>query len=207
MTMPRAIALQLFISLALVVQLSALAHAANSAFGDLKPAITQLSSDSITRLLAVIPELAEKTSSQQLQLMGSVAGPAPTSMSDADLEVLNAVYSKHGFTLEEFAMQISALMATYFVVNPNAFESMMPSETNPLVKLTLEDPAVPASQKEALRKQIDYIKQNKALFMEQFASTTDSANRKLVKSMLPRIQKALNRAQKVAIQAAKKSKK
>ena len=181
--------------------------AANSAFGDLKPAITRLSKQSINRLIAVIPELAEKTSTQQLQLMGPVAGSAPSSISDSELEVLNAVYSKHGFTLEEFAMQISALMATYFVVNPAAFESIMPSETNPLVKRRLEDPAVPATQKEALRKQIDYIKENKALFMKQFESTTDNANRKLVKSMLPKIKAALSRAQKIALAAAKEGKK
>ncbi|MEC9466648.1 MAG: hypothetical protein VX834_12730, partial [Myxococcota bacterium] len=110
--MHRAIALQLFISLALLVQLSAPALAANSAFGDLQPAITRLSKQSINRLIAVIPELAEKTSTQQLQLMSPMAGPDQSSISEAELEILNAVYSRHGFTLEEFAMQISALMAT-----------------------------------------------------------------------------------------------
>ena len=207
MTMHRAIALQLFISLALLVQLSAPALAANSAFGDLQPAITRLSKQSINRLIAVIPELAEKTSTQQLQLMSPMAGPDQSSISEAELEILNAVYSRHGFTLEEFAMQISALMATYFVVNPSAFESMMPSETNPLVKLTLQDPAVPAKEKEALRKQIAYMKENKALCLKQFESTTDSTNRKLVKSMLPKIKAALSKAQKIALAAAKKGKK
>jgi hypothetical protein len=207
MTMLRAIAVQLFISVTLLVQLSAPAHATNSGFGDLTPAITRLSQSSIARLIAVIPELAEKTSSQQLQLMSAMAGPAQSTMSESELEALNAIYSKHGFTLEEFAMQISALMATYFVVDPTAFERMMPSEKNPLVKLMLEDPSQSAVQKQALRKQIDYVAQNKALFMEQFRSTTDGQNQKLVKTMLPKIRAALNRAQKIALDGAKKGKK
>ena len=207
MTMYRAIALQLFISLTLAAQLSTPAHATNSGFGDLKPAIVQLSEQSINRLIKVIPELAKNTSSQQLQLMSSMAGPAQATMSDSELEALNAIYSKHGFTLEEFAMQISALMATYFVVEPKAFETMMPSPHNPLVQLNLEDPSVSTQQKEALRKQIAYVAQNKALFLEQFRATTDQHNQKLVRKMLPRIQKALDRAQKYAIDAAKKQKK
>ena len=207
MTMTRAIALQLFISLSLLVQLSTLAHATNSGFGDLSPAIVHLSEKNINRLILVIPELAQNTSGQQLQLMTSMAGPTQPSMSDSDLEALNAIYSKHGFTLEEFAMQISALMATYFVVDPTAFETLMPSAQNPLVKLNLADPAVSPKQKEALRKQIAYVAENKGLFIEQFRSTTDEENQRLVRKMLPQIKKALKRAQKFALDAAIKHKK
>ena len=51
------------------------------------------------------------------------------------------------------------------------------------------------------------MKENKALFLKQFESTTDSTNRKRVKSMLPKIKAALSKAQKIALAAAKKGKK
>ncbi|MEE2959383.1 MAG: hypothetical protein VYA34_01470 [Myxococcota bacterium] len=190
----------MIILLAIGFQLQISEAAPGEGFGEaLTPPVTALKRESVEKLLILIPKLAEATAGKHHQLMGNFAGGTPDqSMSHDEMERLNRIYVQHGFSMEEFVMQISALMATYFVLEPTAFESMLLSPEHSEIKLKLADPNFPASEKRALLKQIEYVQKNKHLFLEQFEKSTNAANKKLVKSLLPKIRAAFEKAQKSA---------
>ena len=130
------------IALALVIQLGQTPGPQHSAPGTLTPPpVTQLTRESVRRLIKVLPAIAKESAQYQSRFMGSF-GPAGTvpNMSNDELERLNKVFQKHGFEFEEFVMQVSALMATYIVVDPVAFDNLLPREDSPEIKRILEDP-------------------------------------------------------------------
>lgn len=200
----------IFIALTISAQLLAQPVLADSGgFGDLAPPVTELRTENVLRLLKLLPEVAKATVGQPYQLMGTMgqAGSTQPQMSPEQLDLLNSIYQKHDFTMEEFVMQISALMATYFILDPKAFEHVLPSKENPLLKRVLDDPKTSAAQREQVLAQIEYVQQNKHLFRAQFESTTNEANKKVVKKLLPAVRKAFKAAEKIALEGAKTNKK
>lgn len=199
----------IFIALAISIQLlSQPLLAGPGGFGELTPPITELSTTSVKRLIKVIPEVAKETVGQKYQFIGmSSASSGQPQMSPKQLEALNAIYLKHGFTMEEFVMQISALMATYFILDPDAFERVLPSKTNLVIQAMLEDPKTTEKERQRVLAQIEYVQKNKHLFRAQFESTTNEANKKVVRRLLPAVRKAFKAAEKIAIDGATKAKK
>ena len=128
-------------------------------------------------------------------------------VTEEQLEALNTIYKKYGFTMEEFVMQLSALMATYFILDPQAFERVLPSKDNVVIQAMLQDPKTTAKERERVLAQIEYVQKNKHLFRAQFESTTNEANKKVVRGMLGAVRKAFLAAEKIAIDGATKAKK
>ena len=200
----------IFIALTISIQLlSQPLLAGPGGFGELTPPVTELSTASVKRLIKVIPEVAKETVGQQYQFMGNMASTSSgqPQMSPEQLEALNTIYKKYGFTMEEFVMQISALMATYFILDPQAFERVLPSKDNVVIQAMLKDPKTTAKERERVLAQIEYVQKNKHLFRAQFESTTNEANKKVVKGMLPAVRKAFKAAEKIAVEGATKAKK
>jgi len=200
----------IFIALAISIQLlSQPLLAGPGGFGELTPPITELSTANVKRLIKVIPEVAQETVGQKYQFMGTMssASSGQPQMSPEQLEALNAIYQKHGFTMEEFVMQISALMATYFILDPDAFERVLPSKTNLVIQAMLEDPKTTEKERQRVLAQIEYVQKNKHLFRAQFESTTNEANKKVVRGLLSAVRKAFKAAEKIAIDGATKAKK
>ena len=103
-------------------------------------------------------------------------------------------------------MQVSALMATYFILDPEAFERVLPSKDNLVIQAMLKDPKTTEKERERVLAQIEYVQKNKQLFRAQFESTTNEANKKIVKSLLSSVRKAFKIAEKIAIDGATKPK-
>ena len=202
----------IFIALAISIQLPSHSLLAGpGGFGELTPPITQLSTASVKRLIQVIPEVARETVGQKFQFMGPGATGAGAAgqpqMSPEQMEAINAIYQKHGFTMEEFVMQISALMATYFILDPEAFERVLPSKDNLVIQAMLKDPKTTEKERERVLAQIEYVQKNKQLFRAQFESTNNEANKKNVKTLLKAVRKAFQVAEKIAIDGATNPKK
>ena len=202
--------INIFIALTVSIQLLSLPLLAGpGGFGELTPPVTELSAASVKRLIQVIPEVAKETVGQQYQFMGNMASTSSgqPQMSPEQLEALNTIYKKYGFTMEEFVMQISALMATYFILDPQAFERVLPSKDNVVIQAMLQDPKTTAKERERVLAQIEYVQKNKHLFRAQFESTTNEANKKVVRGMLGAVRKAFLAAEKIAVDGATKAKK
>ncbi len=170
-----------------------------SQFGGMPPIEVRLTTDSVGRLLQAMPEVTKKASALQAQFMGNFAGgvgpqEAPQ-MTPAEIAELHAIFTRHGFTMEEFAMQASALLATYFTLSPEALDRQLPNENKPEVRALLTDPSIPKEQKDAIRAQIRFAHNNKDKIREQLAQLATPANQKVVKPLLPKVRKAFDLVQ------------
>jgi hypothetical protein len=164
-----------------------------------------LTRDSVERILAALPEITSKTSAHQAQFMGNLTGGlgpggAPQ-LTPEEINELRAIFTRHGFTMEEFAMQVSALLATYLILSPEAFEKQLPSEDKPEVQAILNDPSISAEKKKSVRSRIAFARENKDKIREQLAALASPENQKVVKPLLPKVKQAFEAAEEVARKA------
>lgn len=169
----------------------------------------KLTKDSVERMLAALPEITQQTSAHQAQFMGSLTGSAPAGgmpqLKPDDLKKLRAIFEKHGFTMEEFAMQVSALLATYLILSPEAFQRQLPNEEKPEVRAILTDPNIPQAQKDGIRKQIAFARENQEKIREQLRPLATPENQAVVKPLLPQVEKAFLQAEQEARKAMESS--
>ncbi len=162
----------------------------------------KLTKDSVTRLIAALPEVTRTASKHQSQFMSGLtggAGPAGAPRLTAEeMDALRAIFAKHGFSMEEFAMQVSALLATYLILSPDAFDKQLPSEEKPEIRAILTDPNIPQEQKDTIRKQIQFARANKEQIRAQLQSLATAENKAVVKPMLAQVRKAFDAAQAAA---------
>jgi len=168
----------------------------------LAPVQIELTRDSIERLLKALPEIGERTAGHQSQFLarlgGGGGGGAPPQMNAKEMKALNAVFTKHGFRMDEFVMQVSALLATFFVLDPDAFEARLPNEDKPEIKAIFQNPNIPQIQKDALRKQIAFAQANKDMLRKQWEQMTSIENKNVVKPMMKEIKAAFEKLESLS---------
>jgi len=103
--------------------------------------------------------------------------------------------------LSLYFLRLSALLATYLILAPEAFERQLPSEDKPEIAAILNDPGVPQEQKDAMRKQIRFARQNRGKIRDQLAQLASDNNKKVVAPLLPKIRKAFEAAEAEAREA------
>ena len=160
-----------------------------------------LKKERVERLLKMIPELARATAQYQGQFLSSLAAPGGAGtlpeISNPEMERLQKIYVKHGFTLEEFIMELSVLVATYFALDKEAFAAMLPSEDKPEIKAMLNNPQVSAAQKEQMRAQIKQARLNQGELRKYLEAQTTPANMAVLKPMLPSIRGVFSEVEKL----------
>jgi len=181
-----------------------------SQFGSMPPIEIKLTADSVARLLKALPEITKKTSAHQGQFMGNLTGGAgpggAPQLTPQEVAELRAIFTRYGFSMEEFAMQVSALLATYLTLSPEALDRQLPNENKPEVRALLTDPSIPQEQKDAIRSQIRFAHANKAKIREQLSQLATPANQKVVKPFLPKVRKAFDLAEAEARKAMQQKK-
>ncbi len=169
------------------------------------PIQIELTTDTVTRIISALPEVTKAAAKHQSQFMSGLTGGAGTTgqprLTPEETAALRAIFAKHGFAMEEFAMQVSALLATYLVLSPEAFEKQLPSEDKPEIRAILTDPAVPQEQKETIRKQIQFARANKDKIRSQLAQLASDENKAVVRPLLASVRKAFDTAQAEAKKA------
>ena len=171
-------------------------HAASpQTLGPIKVELTEVK---VGRMLELFPKLINQAAAYQGQFFGGLTGMGanpPKRMSEQELERLNDLIEKHGFRMQEFSMMSSALMSTYFVLRPAAFERWLPSEEQPQIRAILDDSAVSEKRKEELRKQIAIAQKNKGMLLAQLGQLATEGNKKAVKPHLAKVERVLRRIQ------------
>lgn len=164
------------------------------------PAIQiELTADSVTRIITALPEVTKAASKHQAQFMSGLtggAGPAGVPpLTPEETEALRAIFTKHGFTMEEFALQVYTLLATYLILSPEAFEKQLPNENKPEIRAVLTDPNIPQEQKDNIRKQIQFAQANKDKIRAQLDQLATEENKAVVRPVLPAVRKAIEAAE------------
>ena len=167
----------------------------------LPPLDIQLTRDGVRRILEALPEITAHAAAQQSQFMGGLTGApggAPPQLDPAQAKKLQAIFAKHGFSMEEFALQVSALVATYLILSPDAFQRYLPSEDKPEIRAILTDPNIPAAQKDAVRQQIRAARANQGQIREQLEALASAKNKRVVEPMLAEVKKAFDQVEAIA---------
>lgn len=166
-----------------------------------------LKKERIERLLKMIPELARATAQYQGQFLSSLAAPGGAGtlpqISNPEMERLQKIYAKHGFTLEEFIMELSVLVATYFALDKEAFAAMLPSEDKPEIKAMLSNPEITPAQKEQIRAQIKQARLKQGELRKYLEAQTTPANMAVLKPMLPKVRGVFREVEKLTRAAPK----
>jgi hypothetical protein len=161
-----------------------------------------LSSVDVERLIALIPALAREGSAMKPGTGSPLGGAAGTDgLPVEQLEKLEALLKKHGYTFPEFVMSLNALIATYIALVPEELDKQLPTENTPQIRKILDDPNVPAEQKEELRKQIAGVLANKGAIRQQIIAFATEENKRVVKPMLPKLKAAFASAESASRQA------
>ncbi len=161
------------------------------------PTPPTLTAEQIDRLVRAIPELARESGA--IQGPGGGLAPAAAATPEAtaeNLERIDKVLKKHGFTFPDFVMQLNAMIAAYLVLSPADFDRQLPNEQTPAIQQILSDPTVPDDKKAELRRELAELQKNKDLIRRQLTSFASEENKKLVKPQLEKIRAALAAAEK-----------
>ena len=153
------------------------------------PAQVEFTKEKVKRLLDVMPKVAQESaalqkSSAQLMLKD------PT-QAEAQMKKIKAMFQKYGYSFEEFSAQMSALMATYWILNPKAYAQELSVENNPVYKKTLNDPNVPEEQKKMMRTQFKMLQENQGAFLQQLNAMVSENNKLVVKPFVAKIEKLM----------------
>lgn len=169
-----------------------------------------LKKERVSQLLKMIPELAKATVQYQGQFLSSMGGASNPSalprIPEAEMQRLEKIYAKYGFTLQEFIGELSVMIATYFALDKDAFAATLPSEDKPEIKAMLEDPALSAEQKAQLRQQIKIARENQSQLRAHLMTQTNEANMGVLRPLLPRVRAVFKEVQQLTKDHAVKSK-
>lgn len=191
---------------ALCVGLSVVGVAASSAQANASPApgrlgqpsSIELSKAKLQKLLQALPEVAEVGARYSGQFMNNLGNPSPQMREPPkkDIKKMQDILAKHGFNLMQFATYMSTLIATYVSISPQAFDAMIPSLDDPQVEKVLENPSVSAKRKKQLKQQVQAAQKNKSTIRDQLRQLATDQNKKVVRSMLPKVKRVLERVRK-----------
>ncbi len=161
--------------------------------GQMPPMNIKLTDASVKKLLVVLPALSavrlkhRKSNDPSGGMMGGM--PGGSAINKEEFKAVSRLLKKHDMRMDEFGMQVSALMATYMIMDPKAADAMLPTLEKPQIKKMLADPKVPQEQKDALRMQITMLQKNKGMMLQQFAQLATPENRAVVSRHLPAVRK------------------
>jgi hypothetical protein len=165
--------------------------------GGMPPKVT-LTKDSVERLLKAIPEVTQEGAAQHQKMMKSMESGAPAQPNPEDMKRMQALFSKHGFSMEDFAVQMSTLIATYMTLDPAALDTQIPNESSPEVKQALADPTLTAEQKTMIKERLAEAQKGKEGLRAQFAQIATDDNKAAVKPYMAQIKKVLAAAESEA---------
>ena len=167
--------------------LSAFAQApAMGGGGMAPPPQVELTKEKIKRLLGVLPKIAKESAAMQ-KASNELLLRDPT-LAQAQMEKVKGLFAKYGYSFEGFSAEMSALMATYWVLNPKAYENELSPENNPEYQRLMSDPNIPAEQKQMMAAQFKMLQENKGAFLEQLGAMVSESNRRAVKPFLKDIE-------------------
>jgi hypothetical protein len=154
-----------------------------------------LTTQTVERLLKAIPDVSKESTIQHEKMMkamesGGDARPAPE-----DMKRMESLFTRHGFAPEDFAVQMSTLIATYMMLDPAALDAQIPNESTPQVKQALADPTLTPEQRQMIKDQLAQAQQSKEVLRGQFAQIATDENKKAVKPYMAQIKKVLADAQ------------
>ncbi len=168
------------------------------------PPPVKLSAADVERLIIIVPELAKSSAGMRgANPMAPGPGAQPGPQNVEELRRVEALLAKHGTTFPDFFMQLTTLIATYFVLQPAELDKMLPSEKSAEARRILDDPAVAAERKQALREQIARDRGQADTLRTQLATLATADNKKVVKPYLAKIKAALEAAEAISKAAAK----
>jgi hypothetical protein len=165
------------------------------------PSPVTLTKDAVERLLKAIPEVTKEGAAQHQRMLADVNKGGTGEPRAEDLQKLQAIITKHGFTMENFQASMSTMIATYMTLDPAALDSQIPTESTPEVKKVLDDPSLPAEQKELLKQQLAQAQKGKEALRQQFSTIATDDNKKAVKPFMAQIKKVLADAESEAKKA------
>lgn len=173
------------------------------------PARPTLTRRDVEKLVVLIPELARESGNMSaktpVSAMGAIGQASAGNVPIEDIERVEKLLLKYGYTFPDFFMKLNALLSTYLALMPNEFDKQLPSEETPDIKRLLEDPNVTAEQKKSIREQLAITRKNKEAIRAQLLQLATDENKKVVKPLLSRVEKALSTAEKLSLEAKKDS--
>jgi hypothetical protein len=174
-----------------------------SPFTPKAPALTRADVDKLVRIL---PELAKQSGELRVDpaLAMRPGGSGLARLPTEDIERVEKILSKHGYTFPQFLMQLTTLVSTYIALKPQAFDDQLPTEKSPEIKKILDDPEVSETRKTELRAQIRDAQANKELLRNQITAFVSEENKRVVRPLLGKVRGALEAAKKEAERARKK---
>ena len=153
------------------------------------PPQVELSKEKVKRLLNVLPKIAKESAAMQKASQEALLKD-PT-QAKAEMEKVKALFQKHGYSFEAFSAEMSALMATYWVLNPKAYEKELSAKNNPEYQKIMRDPNIPEEQKKMMRSQFKMLKENQGTFLKQLGSMVSEGNRRAVKPFMADIERLM----------------
>jgi hypothetical protein len=170
------------------------------------PQAPKLTKPDVERLVKLLPELARQSGdlkSDPTQAMRPGSG-GMGQLPVEDLQRVEVLLKKHGYTFPVFLMQLTALVSTYLALQPEEFDKQLPTESSPEIKKVLDDPKVAQEKKDQLRKQIKEAHANKELIRKQVTAFATEENKKVVRPLLSKVRRALESAEREAKKAREK---
>jgi hypothetical protein len=153
------------------------------------PPQVELSKEKVKRLLSVLPKIAQESAAMQ-KASNEMLLKDPT-QAKAQMEKVKALFQKHGYSFEDFSAEMSALMATYWVLNPKAYEKELSAANNPEYQKIMNDPNIPQEQKKMMQTQFKMLQENQGAFLKQLGSMVSEGNRRAVKPFMADIEKLM----------------
>ncbi|MEZ4270884.1 MAG: hypothetical protein R3C68_05470 [Myxococcota bacterium] len=167
-----------------------------STLGIPKPDLTP---EKVERLVKALPEVLDQAAAYQAQFIGGLTGTSDAQgpqLSEKESAKLVAIIEKHGFSLQDFALGAQGLIATYFVLVPQEFDTYLPTEKDPNVRAVLDNPKASPEKKKSLRRQLDFVKKNKELLREQLTQLVTESGKQAVMPYRHQIKQLLEKARR-----------
>lgn len=173
------------------------------------PGAPVLTRQDVEKLVVVIPELARESGNMSanppVNAMGAIGQANAGNVPIEDIERVEKLLLKYGYTFPDFFVKLSVLLSTYMALKPEEFDKQLPTEETPAIKRILEDPEVTAEQKKAIREQLAITQENKEALRAQFLQHATDENKKVVKPLLAKVEQALKVAEKLSLEAREKA--
>jgi hypothetical protein len=129
-----------------------------------------LTPDNIGRLLKILPKL------KHVQ-----PGAVPVIDASTEQEIVT-ILSAQGLDALQFTLQMSALMATYLSLRPQTLAESLPAPDSPQAKSLIDK--APPEARAAMRQQIAFAHQNKAMLQQQFDRLATDQNKRALQPYL-----------------------
>ncbi|MCK5689821.1 hypothetical protein KAI87_11155 [Myxococcota bacterium] len=197
--------MQLLLALALATALSTTNYQAPGMAPGMAPSMApgqsiKLKSSDLKAILEILPEVAKAGAE-----LSSPMGRSPNSaVAQEKLLIIQKILEKYEMNPTEFFLKYSTMMLTWMAISKPAFDLHILHKNDPIFDKLMQDPKLPAEQKEAIQTQLAFMLQNEEAVYQQLTQSVTPHNRMVVGAWLGKIDKAITDLQKLALQKSKK---